>query len=251
MQKKGTIKRNNMARFYRGIVNPEDLKPFNVTIKQSDLQILATKNLRPKARRALEKARKDIERYIKDNQVFLSSLEPVDVPDDAPEIVKTMAAAGHAAGVGPMASVAGAIAEYVGRALLEESPDVIVENGGDIFLQSSTPRTIAIYAGRSSISMRFGVKIESCQRGLGVCTSSATIGHSLSLGKADAAIITADDTAFADAVATATCNRVTLPSTMEPALEFATAIPGVRGAIIVLGDELAVKGTGFELVELA
>ncbi len=119
-----------------------------------------------------------------------------------------MAAAAQTAGVGPMAAVAGAIAECVGRELLEFSPEVIVENGGDIFLKVSHRRTVGIFAGDSPLTGRIGIQIEARDTPLGVCTSSGTVGHSLSFGRADAVVVLAPAAALADAAATAIGNRV-------------------------------------------
>ncbi|GAG89833.1 unnamed protein product, partial [marine sediment metagenome] len=111
---------------------------------------------------------------------FLTSLEPLFVSDNAPRIVKSMSEAAKRVGTGPMASVAGAIAEFVGNELLAFSPEIILENGGDIFLKSSKKRLIGIYAGKSPLTGKIGLEINGDDTPLGICTSSGTVGHSLS-----------------------------------------------------------------------
>jgi ApbE superfamily uncharacterized protein (UPF0280 family) len=141
-----------------------------------------------------------------------------------------------------MAAVAGAISEMTANELLKYSGEVIVENGGDIFLSTKTTRTVGIYAGNSPLSNKLTIEIEPGKSPLGICTSSGTVGHSLSFGKADAAVIISKDTFLADAAATAVGNRVRTPDDIENALAFAASIQGVVGALIIIGDKLGVWG---------
>jgi ApbE superfamily uncharacterized protein (UPF0280 family) len=157
--------------------------------------------------------------------------------------------AGRRAGVGPMAAVAGAIAEYVGRDLLAHSSEVVVENGGDIFLSMTDPATIAILAGSSPLSNRLAVRADFSHRPVGICTSSGTVGHSLSLGVADAVVVLSESTALADAVATALGNKVTGGADIEAAITTGKAIQGVLGLVMIVGAQLGVWGQ-VELVQL-
>ncbi len=229
-------------RTYRHWIEGKDLVAFNVTVKETDLYIRAAANLQRKARRLVLKYRYQMEGYIKQNPVFLKSLEPMPVPEYAPEIVRRMAQAGQDAGVGPMAAVAGAIAECVGQELLTFSPEIIVENGGDIFLRVLRKRVIGIFAGDSPMTGKVGLEIEARNTPLGVCTSSGTVGHSLSYGKADAVVAVSTSTALADAAATAIGNRVSQASDINKAIEFGRSIPGLKGIIVVIGDRMGVWG---------
>jgi hypothetical protein len=141
-----------------------------------------------------------------------------------------------------MAAVAGAIAEFVGKELLKYSGQLIIENGGDIFIKTDKERTIMIYAGDSPLSNKVFIKIKPEDMPAGVCTSSGTVGHSLSFGKADACVIIAQSAVLADAVATAACNRIKEKKDIAPSLEFAISIKGVRGAIAILGKNLGSMG---------
>ncbi|MFC2012873.1 UPF0280 family protein [Chloroflexota bacterium] len=229
-------------RTYRHWVKAKDLISFNVLVKETDLCIRATSNLKGKARRLVLKYRNSLERYIARHPDFLTSLEPVPLDEDAPSIVKAMSRAANKTGVGPMATVAGAIAEFVGNDLLDFSPEIIVENGGDIFLKSLSKKTIAIYAGPSPLTGKIGLEIEAADTPLGVCTSSGTVGPSLSYGKADAVITVAGSAALADAAATATGNLIKQASDIPAGIEFARGIDGLTGVIIIKGSDMGLWG---------
>ena len=229
-------------RAYRELIRPDRLTSFNVSIAESDLHVSAERDLTAHAYGELARCRQALESYIVANPAFLTSLSPLDVPADAPQLVRSMALAAQRAGVGPMAAVAGAIAEAVGRRLLDHSSEVIVENGGDIFLRTLVPRKASIYAGNSPFSLRVALQLPPCPDGLGLCTSAGTVGHSLSFGRADAVVILAPDAALADAWATAIGNIVNTKDDIEPALERAAAAEGVIGAVIVVGDALGAWG---------
>ncbi|MFC2025377.1 UPF0280 family protein [Chloroflexota bacterium] len=229
-------------RTYRQWVEGNDLISFNVVVKETDLYIRASRNLKNKALKLVVKYRDALERYIERYPPFLTSLEPLPVDKDAPHIVKRMADAAQKAGVGPMASVAGAIAEFVGTELLEFSPEVVVENGGDIFLKSLKKRIIGIYAGKSPLTGKIGLEINGNDTPLGICTSSGTVGHSLSYGRADAVVVLSKSAILADAAATAIGNLIKQPDDIPSGVEFAKSIEGVNGIIIIKGDNMGLWG---------
>jgi hypothetical protein len=141
-----------------------------------------------------------------------------------------------------MAAVAGAMAEWVSKDLLKLSKEVIVENGGDIYLATSKERTIGIYAGDSPLSLKIGIVISPDEAPLGVCTSSGTVGPSLSFGKADAVCILARSSALADAAATAVGNIVKEKKDIELGLERGREIAGVSGTLIIVEEKMGVWG---------
>jgi hypothetical protein len=218
-------------------------------VKETDLYILARTPLEREAREAIIHLRQQLEEYIKGNPLFQTSLVPLPADSRAPRIVNEMLAAAQQAGVGPMAGVAGAMAAFVGTALLPVTPEVVVENGGDIFLRINTERKVGIFAGASPLSMRVGIRVPAERTPLGVCTSSATVGPSLSLGKADAVCVISPSATLADAAATALGNMVQGKGDIEQALEAGRKIPGVEGAVIIVGDALGAWGE-YELVKL-
>jgi ApbE superfamily uncharacterized protein (UPF0280 family) len=229
-------------RFYRHWIKDDDLVSFEVAVKQTDLYIRSRRNLKDKALDSVLKHRRPLESYIGRHPLFLTTLDPYQAEAEAPAIVKEMARVSQLTGVGPMAAVAGAIAEAVGRDLLSFSPEVIVENGGDIFLKISKKRLVGIYAGQSSFTKKIALEITPRETPLGVCTSSGTVGHSLSLGSADAVVVLSASTALADAAATALGNIVKAADDIPQATEKARSIEGLRGLVIIVGDKMGVWG---------
>ena len=229
-------------RTYRHWIKGKDLVSFNIVVKETDLYIRAMSNLKWKAHKSVLKYRDALERYIERHPSFLTSLEPLPVGDDAPHIVKSMLEAAGEVGIGPMASVAGAIAEFVGNELLAFSPEIIVENGGDIYLKSLKKRLIGIYAGKSPLTGKIGLEINGEDTPLGICTSSGTVGHSLSYGKADAVIVLSKSAILADAAATATGNLIKQPGDIPNGLEFAKGIDGLKGVVIIKDDKMGLWG---------
>ena len=229
-------------RTYRTRMGREGLVGFRVEVKETDLMVLAQRDLSAEARGLIIQERQQLEAYIRQHPDFLTTLAPYPPDPYAPPLGCDMLRAGAAAGVGPMAAVAGAIAARVGQALLAYTDEVIVENGGDIFMHLHRPATVSLYAGRSPLSNKVGLKIPAQPETWGVCTSSGTVGHSLSLGQADAACVVAADTALADACATALGNRVTGPADINEALEWLGGIPGLTGALVVVGEHLGAWG---------
>jgi ApbE superfamily uncharacterized protein (UPF0280 family) len=223
-------------------VKDADLVSFHVAAGETDLYLRARSNLEQEARESVVRHRDLLEEYIASHPGFADALEPVAVEDDAPPIVRDMARAAGLAGVGPMASVAGAIAEAVGRDLLTFSPEVIVENGGDIFLVTEKGRSVGIYAGDSPFTGKLAMQIEPGETPLGVCTSSGTVGHSLSFGKADAVIVLSQSTALADAAATAVGNVVHDDDDVPRAVELAQNIDGVGGVVVIKGERMGMWG---------
>ena len=229
-------------RFYRHWIKDDDLASFELTVQQTDLYIRARRNLKDKALHSVLKHRGSLESYIGRHPIFLTALHPYRAEAEAPAIVKEMARVSQLAGVGPMAAVAGAVAEAIGRDLLGFSPEVIVENGGDVFLEVSRKRLVGIYAGQSSFAKQIGLEIIPRETPLGICTSSGTVGHSLSLGNADAVVVLAPSTALADAAATALCNIVKTVDDIPRAIEKAQGIKGLRGLVVIMGDKMGVWG---------
>ena len=234
--------RGYQKRFYRESTKDSGLIGQEVIVKETDLFIFADKDIKDIAEEIVKKYRTEIEDYIKHRPEFMTSLEPIIGDDLAADIIKEMVRTTGLAGVGPMASVAGAIAEFTGNELSAYSRQIIIENGGDIFMKSDKVRTVAVYAGDSPLSNKIFIKIKPKDTPVGICTSSGTVGHSLSFGKADACVIIAKSAILADAVATATCNRIKEKQDIAPSLEFAISIKGVKAAVAILGKDFGSIG---------
>jgi len=239
----------NRERRYRTWHARNGLVPFTVHVKETDLYILARTVLDGQAQEAVLHVRHTLETYIRQHPWFKEALTPIPEDSKAPGVIREMIAAAHKTGVGPMAGVAGAVAQFVGRRLLSVSPDVVVENGGDIFLQTASERVISIFAGYSPLSMKVGVRIPDERMPVGVCTSSGTVGHSLSFGRADAVCVISPDTTLADATATAVTNMIHSASDIDRALAWGRQIPGVDGIVVIIGESMGVWGA-YELMSL-
>ena len=239
-----------MERTYRGLIAPPGLVTFEVRVKESDLLIAAPSDLSTLARTSILTHRRYIEERIERNREFLTSLKPLplDPTEDelAPAVIREMLAAAHQAGTGPMAAVAGAVAHGVGLDLLKaqggQGAEVIVENGGDLFLAAKRELIVAVHAGGSPLSGKIGLRIPASVQPAGLSTSSGTVGHSLSLGRADAAVVLSSDPARSDALATALGNRVGSPKEIQEALEWLARREGVAGGLVVVGQEFGAWG---------
>jgi ApbE superfamily uncharacterized protein (UPF0280 family) len=232
-------------RSYREKMQPAGFVAFACKYKESDLHFAVPEGdyapeLAVFAEKRLIFYRTQLEDYLQLDPFFRFTLEPHLVRPDAPPVALLMARAANTAGVGPMAAVAGAFAELVGLDLLKRVKQVIVENGGDIFLQVAKPVRVAVLAGDSPLKV--ALELPARDGPYGVCTSSGTVGPSLSLGKADAAVIISASALLADAVATAAGNRVQEAADLPAALAFARKIRGVEGVLLIKGDKMAAWG---------
>ncbi len=229
-------------RTYRNLISKDNLQSYKVVIAQSDLFISSDVNLAATAERALINHRSLLENYIKINPHFLTSLAPLPLDNLAPPIVRDMLEKSALAGVGPMASVAGAVAEFVGKDISDYAQTLIIENGGDIFLKAKDNLTVSVFAGESPLSYKVNFLVEPEKTPLGICTSSGTVGPSISLGKADAVCVISKSTTLADAAASAIGNNVKSKNDIKKALHFGMQIKGILGIIIIIGKEMGVIG---------
>jgi len=198
------------------------------------------------------KNRGKLESYIRGDPFFLTAMEPMEVKPDAPRIVRMMAEAARRAGVGPMAAVAGTIAQLAAEdALRAGANDVITENGGDICIIGDREFAVGLFAGKSPLSKKLALRIEPRDLPLGICTSSGTVGHSVSLGNADAVVVISRSTPLSDASATAIGNQVRTrdEAGVRAGLEYGKGIDGIRGVIIIVGDIMATYGRIPEIIK--
>ncbi|AEG17332.1 UPF0280 family protein [Methanobacterium paludis] len=200
--------------------------------------------------------RMELTAYIRVHPEFLTSLEPlvVETMPPTPLIVSMMARAGRRAEVGPMAAVAGTIAQLsMGFMLKNGAKYVIADNGGDVALKTNKDVTVGLYAGESSLSGKIGFKIKHEKTPMGICTSSGTVGHSISFGRADSVTIFADEASIADALATSIANsavgdsdNIAVHNCLERADNFKEHI---RGTMVVVGESAGTMGKIPKLVQ--
>lgn len=237
-------------RFYRSGMGGERWKSFRVVHLETDLWIAVDPEsyqpaMESEALNAVIMYRSILDDHIKDNPAFLKSLVPLTMPLPLPpKIITEMYESSEKAGTGPMSAVAGAVAEYVCNDLCSQFRirEIVIENGGDIFMKIVSPAVISVYAGTSHLSEKIGIEITPEFSPLSVCCSSGTVGHSLSFGTADACMIVCKSGAQADAYATAFCNEVKTLEDVLIATELALLKPDILSVVIIKDDKVGVGG---------
>lgn len=236
-------------RFYRGISRPEDMDCYEVKYGETDLFCCTKGDLRELIKEKTLFFRNQIEKYIQINPIFKESLMPLPPDPFAPKIVKKMLECSEKAKVGPMATVAGAIAEFIGQEIKEFSDEFIIENGGDIYLMTKKERVVAVYAKDSPLSLKIALKIKPNDSPYGICTSSGTFGHSLSFGRADAVCVVTNSATLSDGLATYLGNLVKSKEDIEYAIRYASLYDEIIGVVIIVGKHIGVWGK-LELIKV-
>lgn len=241
-------------RDYRLLQRANDLKYFQIKVKETDLAIgidreAYSDSLVSLCYNEVQKTRRQLEEYILIHPEFRTSLFPLEMEKGAPDIAVKMAEAASIAGVGPMAAVAGAVASFLGQILESYSREVIIENGGDIYLHSQHERVIAIFAGDSPFSYKIGLKVKSEDTPAGICTSSGTVGHSLSFGTADAVVIKGKSAILADAVATQAGNLIKGKVDLDKATEYVRSL-NENLSIIAIKEEKMMAWGDIEIIPI-
>ena len=236
-------------RSYRSRFSNDERRWFCVKFLESDLWIGVDRGSYSASMEAdtyamLVDLRRSMDAYLLMDPGYKAALTPYDAGLEAPEILKEMSRISHKTGIGPMSAVAGAVAKKVAEFL--GTNEVIVENGGDIYAQTGTDMDISVFAGQSPLSEKIGLHIPAASFPLGICTSSGTVGPSLSLGRADAVMIVCKDVMLADSYATAMANRIKTVNDLQTVIDRISDIPEILGAIAVKADRMAITGQ-FEL----
>jgi len=230
-------------RFYREWTKDTDLYKYWIVIKETDMLVCTSRKLSEEfIKEIVKKYRTQIEEYVKTYEEFQTSLSPVKIEEDAPPIIEELGKYSHRLGIGPFAGVAGAIAQFVGEELMKVSPEVIVENGGDLFLKLEKIRKVGVVfyePGRENI---LRIKIKPQNTPLGISSSSSKIGHSLSLGNVDLSCILARNSILSDMCATLLGNIIKTKKDVPSAFKFIKKIEGVKGALVIVEGEISVWG---------
>ncbi len=236
-------------RLYREKYNSDQLEYFRIVYKETDLFVgIDTKSdideIEVFAENFIFDLRNELEKYIEINPDFSSSLIPLDFDKNAPKIAREMMLATEKPATGPMASVAGAFAEFLGQAIIKryDVNELIIENGGDVFLKNQTEKIISIFAGNSPLSEKVGLVIPTGYPSLGICTSAGTVGHSFSFGEADAVMIVCESSLVADAYATAFGNFVYNEAMIDPIIHKIKNISEILSCVIIKDEKMAVCG---------
>lgn len=217
------------------------LKKKIIVDEESDLLILYSHSI-DGAEKHLNEMRKSLKAHIAWEREFLTSLVPLPLKEEDGQIPHQMKIAAVKANVGPMAAVAGAVSNEMGRHLGQNNSDIIIENGGDLFIKTSETRQILIHAGSHPLSDRIAIQVTPEMGPLGICTSSGKMGHSLSFGNADAVVAVSADPLLADAAATSIGNQVKTAEDIHSAIEYAKNIPGLIGVLILCDEKIGMWG---------
>lgn len=239
------MKMDYTERSYRSRFSDDGRRWFCVKFLESDLWIGVDSgsyraSMEDEVYSFLVDLRRQMDAYLLMDPQYKAALTPYDAGLEAPDILKEMSRVSHKTGIGPMSAVAGAVAKHVADFL--GTKEVIVENGGDIYAKATSDMDISVFAGQSPLSEKVGLHIPAAAFPCGICTSSGTVGPSLSLGRADAMMIVCKDVLLADSYATAMANRIQSVNDLQLVIESIQSIPEILGALAVKDDRLAVTG---------
>lgn len=234
-------------RKYRLNTNQERFDYFTIVHLETDLLIGISKGqdvekIRSYAQKVSQDLRTELDVFIHDHPSFQSSLSPLNYKKGLSNPIQELVLAGQYANVGPMAGIAGLFSMYVGQALASKFKlkEIIIENGGDIYASILNELKVAIYAGKSVLSNKLALKIPPGE--WGICSSSGTVGHSLSFGKADAVAIVSHDPPKADTLATALANRIQSKEDIQNVLDFSKQYDVISAIVIICEDQLGILG---------
>lgn len=232
-----------MNKLYRGTFTYVDARCTVIADKQIGLKVAHT---------SIAYNYSQLEEYLRNHSRFVWSLKPVNVPEK-PLVAKLMAQAARIVNVGPMAAVAGVLADLAVADMIATGCNVaVVEDGGEISAMSNTPVDVAVMAGDTPLSGRFGFRLTDFP--IGLATSSGRFSHAFSFGDADAATVFCKNAGLADAAATAVCNGIRgkfAGAAIQSGIEIAKSITGVEGVLILYDNHVGTWGKIPQLMKLA
>jgi ApbE superfamily uncharacterized protein (UPF0280 family) len=238
-----------VERTYRTQFNSERFSGFEVKHLETDLWIGVDpvsfdEGMKGIAFAKMVSLRRILDNYISKEPYFKKSLKPFEPSEFAPKEANSMAIAAQQCGIGPMAAVAGLFAREVGEEIIKNFSvqELVIENGGDIYVLLKNELVLSVFAGESILSERIGLVIPAENNKFGICTSAGTVGPSLSYGKADAVVVICEDILLADAFATALGNKVKKPNDVEKIIKQAEQFPKILSLLIICEDKIGVRG---------
>ena len=203
------------------------------------------------AKKSLKYHRSKLDAFVQDHSRFLWTLSPCTIPEK-PFVAKLMGEAAEKAGVGPMAAVAGVLADLAVKEMIEGGCQVaVMENGGEVSAISNVPVDVGVAVGQSPLSRRFGFRLKEFP--VGLATSSGRFSHALSFGDAEAVTVFCNEAGLADAVATAVGNLIkgaAVQKTIESAIDFAKSIEGVEGVLVMFEGQVGTWGKIPEIIKI-
>ncbi|MFO7889824.1 MAG: UPF0280 family protein [bacterium] len=221
---------------------PMRWKRHHLEIKESIMSVLCKAAFIESGRKAIMHTRRQIEDIIAEYPDFKTTHAPLKLSGCTPSVIKKMCVESKKVEVGPMAAVAGTIADECLKTMIHVGArEAVVDNGGDIALFIRSPVNIGIYSGKNS-PLNLAFQIKPRNNSLGICTSSGTVGHSFSYGKANAAVVISENIVLADAAATAIANRVSTENDLTSCFEILNKLPEIEGSLVILNDKISLWG---------
>lgn len=227
---------------YRNRVRSRERYNYRVIYKYSDLLISSNKDIGERIREPLMEVYGQLEFCIERDPLFLKSLVPIEVKSYFPPIVKKMCQKASVFKVGPMATVAGAVCEYLAQALFNYCSRLIIENGGDIYIKTNRDIISDIFLKNKYFKDRIKLLIRAGSTPCGLCSSSGSFGHSLSLGKSDLVTVLAKSPISADGAATAIANKINTPADIQTNIEYFKDLDEIEGILIVKDSKIGIWG---------
>jgi ApbE superfamily uncharacterized protein (UPF0280 family) len=232
---------------YRILVDSRSKFSWKVKYKYSDLLIVSDKDISLRILPVLFDFYTIIEKFSESHPSFTKTFNPYIPDNDFPNIIKKMCDESAVFNVGPMASVAGAVCEYLASELARDNPYLAIENGGDIYIKSSKDITAGLFVKNRYFKDNLKIKIRKKILPCGIASSSGTLGHSLSLGKADLASAVCRSAILADSAATAACNMINTKDDIEKVINHFKDFKEIEGLVLIKDDKIGLYGN----IELA
>jgi len=227
---------------YRKDISVSGKYSYRINYKYTDIYITSDRDIYKDLEKPVKSFYRSLEKVILQNREFEKSLIPLKAEKDYPEIVKKMCRSAEIFEVGPMASVAGAVCDELARYISGSCGFLMIENGGDSYIKSSSSVTAGLYTGSKYFPKNLMISIDKNSMPCGLCSSSGIMGHSFSRGSCDLVTVMSDTAVTADAAATAVANSVRARSHVDEALKKYRDYEGIRGLVIIKDDRIAIWG---------
>jgi uncharacterized protein len=233
---------------YRILVDSKDKFSWNVKYRYSDLFVVSNKDISLEILPILFDFYKIIDKFTESHPSFLKTFNSYISDNEFPGIIKKMCDQSAVFNVGPMASVAGAVCEYLAGGLSKDVSYLAIENGGDIYIKSPNDITAGLFAKNKYFNDSIKIKIKKEMLPCGIASSSGTLGHSISLGKADLAAVVCRSAILADSAATAVGNMINTKEDIEKTINHFKNFKEIEGLVLIKDDKIGLFGN-IELVQ--
>jgi ApbE superfamily uncharacterized protein (UPF0280 family) len=233
---------------YRNKISSRQKYNWRILYKYSDIFVSSDRDVSSKLKKLTKEIYSVLESHMKEDPSFKKSLSPVESKPQYHYVIKTMCAKSALFNVGPMAAVAGAVCDFIASGLDSFCRCLIIENGGDVYIKSDKDIDVGVYLRNRHFADKIYLRIKADDMPCGLCSSSGSFGHSLSMGKSDLVTILAESTISADLAATSVANNINSPKDILKTINSYKTIKGIKGILIIKDDKLGIWGN-IELME--